>query len=564
MNLEEGLPTAGTQISEFRIAEPIGKGGFGAVYLAHQERLNRKVALKVLFPSAAQSIDGLAQRFLREIDLARRLEHPNIVRLYDYGETDGGLLWMAMELVRGTELNVVLGEEGRFEPERARKIMLQVLSALAEAHRQTIVHRDMKPANIMLCEQGADRDVVKLLDFGIGKAFGEGENSAVQDLTVGESAIFGTPRYMAPELLMRENEGPSSDVYAAGLILFEMLHGKPAVQGDSTFQILARQVKEKLQLPDWLARSPYGPVIRRATAKSPDERYPTALEFHSALSDLDPYAQVSSPVALSVDTGQSGAIRGEISGELNSDSLITGELLEELDGMMEVTVVEDDGSETLESVGVSGPIDPTHADELQDQRSNAPIIVAVLGIILLGAAGVIYLNQSDPEPKEATASAATASDGASEKPPEKEPAGEKTAAAAPEQQPEPEATPEPEPEPEPEPTVVEWDFGSQPEGASVHLGDEELCAPTPCKAELDIGEDPVELRFELEGYKPHAENVVPAKAGMVRVLLEKKPKKTAKKRRKDRRRSKKKREKKEKKGDEEKKESKNPFDLRAD
>jgi len=162
------LPTCGTFLGDFELIEELGVGGFAVVYKARQQRLEREVAVKVLLPSSADKVSNLPQRFTREIDLVKRLEHPNIVRLYDFGQTETGLLWMAMELVRGPELHDELRRCGRLSVKRTRNLGLQILSGLAEAHEMRIVHRDLKPGNIMLTRKGAQRDFVKILDFGVG------------------------------------------------------------------------------------------------------------------------------------------------------------------------------------------------------------------------------------------------------------------------------------------------------------------------------------------------------------------------------------------------------------
>lgn len=324
VKLEAGLPTTGTMLGDFRVIQLLGQGGCGAVFEALQERLEREVALKVVLPSIAERVPGVAKRFLREIDLAKRLEHPNIVRLYDFGQSAEGLLWMAMELVRGPELKDVLSEEGPLAPKRAHKIALQALSGLAEAHAHKIVHRDLKPSNIMLTTKGADRDVVKLLDFGIGKALGELENKDLHDLTGSFGDAFGTPRYTAPELLKNEGVGPHSDIYTFGLILFEMLTGKPAVDADTVYGCLSRQISEELVLPDWLAASPFGPIIKKAVEKDWNKRHTSALEFHEVLSAIDPndINQPTDTTAVSISAVDTGKLSSLKTGKTSLKDLI--------------------------------------------------------------------------------------------------------------------------------------------------------------------------------------------------------------------------------------------------
>jgi len=311
------LLTCGTFLGDFELIEELGVGGFAVVYKARQQRLEREVAVKVLLPSSADKVSNLPQRFTREIDLVKRLEHPNIVRLYDFGQTETGLLWMAMELVRGPELHDELRRCGRLSVKRTRNLGLQILSGLAEAHEMRIVHRDLKPGNIMLTRKGAQRDFVKILDFGVGKALGEDENSLIQNLTTTQGGTYGTPRYMAPEQLKNTEMGPHTDVYAVGLILYEMLIGEPAMTGTTTYEVLVKQISQPLSFPPWLDKTPFAHILRRATEKNGADRYPTALEFYDALHEID-YAHPSFADVPAVvepeDTKSSGILRTSLVG----------------------------------------------------------------------------------------------------------------------------------------------------------------------------------------------------------------------------------------------------------
>ncbi|MDX9723625.1 MAG: serine/threonine-protein kinase [Myxococcota bacterium] len=280
---KEEVLSAGAIIGDHEIVELIGRGGFGEVYRAVQRRLRREVAIKVVSSTWARTVPDLPQRFKREIDLASRLEHPNIFRIYDCGESDDGVLWMAMEFIRGDTLSERLTRDIQLDFVTARHITLQILSGLMAAHEQLIIHRDLKPGNIMLTRQGIDENFVKILDFGIGKALGEAENKALQNLTQHGQAGQGTPRYMAPEQIRSEDLGPWTDLYAVGLIFYEMLMGRPAVEGRSLYEVLANQMNNPIRLPTGLACSPVGAILQRALDKNPHERYQTAQAFFEQL-----------------------------------------------------------------------------------------------------------------------------------------------------------------------------------------------------------------------------------------------------------------------------------------
>ena len=277
------LPQPGDTVGNYRIIDMLGKGGFGAVYRAQNLTLGREEALKLILPSAKTECDDIDKRFEREVDIVSRLEHPNIVRLYCSGRLPHNLIWMTMELIRGTRLDKRI-EKGALSFARAKSIMHQVLSGLMEAHRRQIVHRDLKPANIMLANKEGYDDQVSILDFGLSKAIGSAEDVAVQELTLADSRrVYGTPQYMAPEQLNHGHLGPWTDVYAAGLIFCEMLTGRPAVTGDSLFEIAYKQSYEQLQLPTTMYGTALEAVIMRACNKNPAQRYAHAGEFLHAL-----------------------------------------------------------------------------------------------------------------------------------------------------------------------------------------------------------------------------------------------------------------------------------------
>jgi serine/threonine protein kinase len=266
----------------YRVEEVIGRGGFGVVVRAVQLNLGRPVAIKLLRPELLAT-ELIVKRFLREARLVQRLEHPNTVRLLDVGQTAEGVPFLVFELLTGRPLDRVIRLEGPLEAGRVARIAGQALKALVEAHERQVVHRDLKPANIYLCEYQSERDYVKVLDFGIGKAL----DASGPGFTVLTQAgkIVGTPNYLAPERLRGEaSEAPSSDLYALGLIMAEMLAGRAVVSGPSFDAICAVHLAEApLELPPAVVGSPLAPVIRRAVEKDPARRFTSAAEMLAAL-----------------------------------------------------------------------------------------------------------------------------------------------------------------------------------------------------------------------------------------------------------------------------------------
>ncbi len=266
------------------------------VYLAHQENMGRHVALKVLTPGPGSEEMSAKARFLREVQIISKLRHPNTVTIHDFGETVDGVVYMVLEYIDGETLKDLMRREGAQDPVRALMLLSRVARSVAEAHQYGIVHRDLKPANIMLTNFEGEKDVIKVLDFGVARLV----DNVDADLTSagtpdGERALIGTPRYMSPEQVRGQSLGPASDIYSMGLILYELLVGEPAVQGDSTMSLIMQQISpENLQLP--MLRSLHMElqrVVRKATEKSFARRYTSATEFCDDLEHVAMYLGTS-------------------------------------------------------------------------------------------------------------------------------------------------------------------------------------------------------------------------------------------------------------------------------
>jgi serine/threonine protein kinase len=263
---------AGTTLAGYRLEEIVGRGGMGVVYRARHVLLERTAALKLLSPEAAAD-PGFRERFVRESRMAAALEHPHVVPVYDAGEQDG-LLYIAMRYVDGPDLGTVLERQGALEPAQALAIASQVGSALDAAHERSIVHRDVKPANVLLDERGA-----YLSDFGLTKRV-----SSETRLTA-HGQFVGTIDYMPPEQIAGARLDPRSDVYAFGCVLYHALTGAPPFQRDSAVSLMHAQLHDRpppishrgAGLPEAL-----DPVFVRALAKRSDERYRTCLELVEA------------------------------------------------------------------------------------------------------------------------------------------------------------------------------------------------------------------------------------------------------------------------------------------
>ncbi|MEA2747798.1 MAG: eukaryotic-like serine/threonine-protein kinase [Myxococcales bacterium] len=267
----------------YELVELLGQGGHGAVYRAIQRPLGREVAIKMILVEAIYA-DGMLERFAREAALVQRLEHPNTVRLFDFGTTEQGLPYIVFELLRGRTLAQEL-ERGTLTPFRVGRVATQVLNSLMEAHALGIVHRDIKPSNVLLVDYSGETDFVKVLDFGVARTIKkDGDEKAG---ITHDGQIIGTPSYMAPEQIRGAAVGPQADLYALGLVMAEALTGKQIYGGDTAMQIWIKQTSdEKVPLPHVVLGSVLGPVIARATAKSTTERYPSAAAMREELETL--------------------------------------------------------------------------------------------------------------------------------------------------------------------------------------------------------------------------------------------------------------------------------------
>jgi serine/threonine-protein kinase len=261
----------------YRVTRLIGVGGMGAVYEAAHLRLPKRFAIKCLHRELTRNQDAFA-RFQREAELATSLGNRHIVEVLDFNVLPDGSPYMVMEFLEGEGLSARLEREGRIAPREALDICAQVVSALAAAHKQNVVHRDLKPDNIFLCP-GDEGAFVKLLDFGVSKIRGDTE----QNLT-GDLAMLGTPSYMAPEQARGEARAVDqrADVYALGAVVYEMLTGQTAFGGDTVYEVVT---KIATQMPpimhDVVPGLPPGAdaVVRRALAKEPALRPESAVEF---------------------------------------------------------------------------------------------------------------------------------------------------------------------------------------------------------------------------------------------------------------------------------------------
>ena len=363
-------PLIGRTVNDrYKILSVIARGGMGKVYRAEQAPLGRLVALKVLSPNYQGDSDvEFHKRFFLEASISAKLTHPNTVTVFDYGRTDDDIFYIAMELLEGRTLHRAIRDEGPFLPERAAHIARQICRSLREAHSMNVIHRDLKPANVYLVQHGDENDFVKVLDFGLVKDVEkEGE-----DLT--QTGLFmGSPKYMAPEQIRGERVDGRTDVYALGVLFYEMLTGKVPFDRPNSVNILMAHVHENApsmnaMLPGTTFAGELEAIVMKAMAKKPDDRYASMDEFANAIKQAGAGAMmVSRTYDLSSSSSISGSLELDAGAALASHSGIEGH--------------------TLGGSVISRAAPP--------KSSNAPKLVA--GVVVLAAivgGGLAYMNRT--------------------------------------------------------------------------------------------------------------------------------------------------------------------------
>jgi serine/threonine-protein kinase len=288
-------------MDRFEILSRIGEGGTGVVYKAKQIAVDRTVAIKILGAHVSQDPTWV-KRFHNEARAAAKLDHPNTVRLIDFGETKEGLLFIAMEFLQGRSLAEEIARIGRLPPQRVLRILMQICQSLQEAHAQGIIHRDIKPENVFLLDMKGSGDFVKVLDFSVAK-METGDANATR-----AGVVFGTPAYMSPEQGAGRKLTPQSDLYSCGIVAYEMLTGRPPFEGRLPMEVVIAHQKQRpaplLGFPD-----PLQNLVMRALEKQPERRQQSAEEMiqecQACLDQLFPRASgVTGAVGSAVTEGR--------------------------------------------------------------------------------------------------------------------------------------------------------------------------------------------------------------------------------------------------------------------
>jgi len=291
---------------KYKVTERIGTGAMGSIYKAEHQDLSKVFAIKVLHRHLLKD-EGQVKRFHREAMAASRLSHPNCISVQDFGQTEDGYFYIAMEYLPGQDLCKIIYDDGKLAPERAVHIAVQVLDALEEAHGNGIIHRDLKPENIMVQKLRSDPEYVKVLDFGIAKIRDcePGEDSVFKTAT---GMVFGTPEYMSPEQIQGQELDGRSDLYSLGIVLYQMLTGDVPFSGESIVEVATKHMSEAPVPPDMLCPdlpAALSQAVLKLLAKKRDNRPATAAEAKTLLLDAtrDAFTRTTSKVDRSEVSG---------------------------------------------------------------------------------------------------------------------------------------------------------------------------------------------------------------------------------------------------------------------
>ena len=455
-------PLIGQVLSgRFEIVAPLGIGGMGRVYKAVQRPLGREVALKVLNPRYDGTKDpGFERRFFLEASMTSKLKHPNTITVHDYGRTDDGIYFIAMEYLEGETLQKVLVDNGQLPWPRALYVAGQIARSLREAHKLGLVHRDLKPANVMVMTEGTGGDTVKVLDFGLVKSFTPEKPKEDDDVDrtglTQAGVLLGSPLYMAPEQARGEAD-PRTDIYSLGIVMFQTMAGRPPFVSKESIDVIVKHIREKP--PELSSMVPDVPPEVNALVMKCLEKEPAA-RFQSMDELLDAMRAASSGSGLSGAFADPRTASGFI-----PRTTTPGMPVVKASATPSFTSAESVRSHEVE-MGDTGAHQP---------KSKLPLILGVTVVVLLGAiaGGVAAYKAMSPEPL-------------------------------------PVVPPKPlvtviDP-PRPAPVEVRFDIDTQPSGATV-MRDGVQIGVTPFKYSVQrSGTQPaqVELAFSLDGYEPRS------------------------------------------------------------
>jgi serine/threonine-protein kinase len=534
---------AGQLIGNYRIVQKVGTGGMGAVYLAEHPMIGKRVALKVIHRELASNKE-VVQRFFQEARAVNRIGNEHIVEIHDFGVTPEGDHFYIMEYLEGKTLASVLAREQVLPTMRALHIGAQIASALAAAHANGVIHRDLKPDNIMLMMRLGDPEFVKVLDFGLAKMFQDA--NAVQTAV---GVLLGTPQYMSPEACESKAVDHRTDIYALGVLLFQMVCGVLPFTGETMGEVLVKQVTQLPPAPR--ALNPHIPpsveqLLLRCLAKHPDARFQTMMQLREALLDPEAYLHASPPIApaRSVAPGEVNVDAKTVIAHAAAAAEAKTRMLQPPHGgtMINAAPPPAPGSRQMPVPMLQQPQQPKH----NTMRIATPVgytskpprkawpIVLVIGLVLGlggGAFAVAWFGRDGGETE--SGSGAASGSGASVSQVVKDSGGVSAtvkttvadAAVAAVVPPDAAAAVAVAIDAPPAPAVrmVRVSLDTSPEGATVIGPKGEELGTTPLKLEVPASEQPMSFLLRLKGFKDKSTEVKIRTSSLTRVELERLP-----------------------------------------
>ncbi len=547
---DQGDPFIGTTIGgRFKVTEMLGAGGMGSVYLARQLSVDRDVAIKILRKDTAD--DTLAaRRFLLEAKATSRLKNDHTVTIYDFGQTDDGHLFIAMEFLEGRTLRQKLDLEGALSLDETASIIDQIGESLAEAHEQGIVHRDLKPENILLAKRSKGAEFVKVLDFGIARAQELNDGGAL----TATGTVAGAPAYMSPEAVTGKTVDARADVYALGVMVYEMLSGDAPFKGDTPFVVMQQHVMHTppalMTLMQDLPEALSG-FVGRCLMKHPKHRPEDASAFRRGLqlaiegkADTSPAHATLAGHPNALVEEQSPYSRPMVSGggdtaaAMPSDpSLSAGGFDKTMPG---ASILTPDANPVLNSashtaMGTDAVLDQVTETVPSQSSSRGMMMPAIAALVLALIGGAAWLTMNEPEPQAPKATPAPASASAEAIAKEASPSVEK-------ETPEPAKAEVDKALVAPEPVKVEKvsvSVVTTPEGVEVRH-DGELVGTTPTMISLVKSTSETQILLTKTGFDPKVVELIPSKNHILKETLVEKAKaevvapKTKKKKRRER------------------------------
>jgi eukaryotic-like serine/threonine-protein kinase len=501
-------PLLGTTVAgRYKVIKLLGEGGMGQVYLAEHSAIEKRIALKVLRAEYAHKGE-IVTRFQQEAISASRIKHPNVLDVFDFGQLENGCFYLAMEFLEGNDLADELQRARQLTPARALPIAMQICRALSAAHAKGVVHRDMKPENVFLQRTGDGEEIVKIVDFGIAQLKPSNEEAAAQSThrrLTRTGMIFGTPEYMAPEQASGKHADLRCDVYAVGIILFELFTGAVPFTGETFLGVLTKHLNEmppsmRAVYPDLQLSPELEGVVQRTLAKDPTYRYQTMNELATALAATPEgqYAGLRGPYSQVLADGRGSVVPGGAGPSPTAQQFYGNPSVPQQSGSGSGPELTDAARAAVTMPRQETGVESRAETQLGGEAATRPpvktgsggaVVLALLGVLAVGGgAAALFLRgspqaqiepsaQAKPAPVEPPAPVA----------PEPPPAAPSTTALTP---------PVPSVAAPTTPANVKLEVITDPPGATLMKNGFQVCDQTPCEVTATVNET-----LELSGEK---------------------------------------------------------------